>query len=101
MKLPKFLTINPDFKKAVDAYPEKDKIEVCHFHALNAHWVNFGDEHYYDPTWAECRYARKVSDPARAQKNRLSKLENLSLRAENNRRVCHEIIEQAERVGRA
>lgn len=94
MKLPKFLTISPDFKRAVDAYPEKGRI-VVHGSSI---WprVEFGDDHeYLNPTFAECWYARKVSRRPKAERAEEEERQRAEHIAERNKRELAAIIEGA------
>ncbi len=64
MKLPRFLRIDPDFKRAVDVYPNKNEIFIF---SLLGGTLFFGLNPYFDATWAERRYARKARDKYRAE----------------------------------
>lgn len=67
MKLPRFLRIDPDFKRAVDVYPDKPEISFCGYND-DIIFRDFKNEIvgiYREATWAERRYARKARNKAK------------------------------------
>lgn len=63
MKLPRFLRIDPDFRRAVDFYPDKRRITFSSY--ANDIIFRGGPQNeivgiYREPTWAERRYVRSA-----------------------------------------
>lgn len=89
MKLPRFLRIDPDFKRAVDVYPNKGDIKHL---SVFPNTIFFGDDPYFNPTWAEVRYALKTRSKYLAERENKTSAENAVLHPQRNKELLRKIL---------